>query len=86
MLESILTQQLFGGNGWRIVDEAIDLGQMRVMVWLVPTRKSAFCSGCGELKRVALDTKRRERSWRHLDVWNWRTIVVAPLRRVRCRW
>jgi hypothetical protein len=85
MLDSILAQQLYGGNGWRITEETVDLAQSEVVVRLQPTRKSAFCSGCGELKRRALDTKRKERSWRHLDVWNWRTIVVAPLRRVRCR-
>jgi len=85
MLTRILAQQLYGGNGWRIVDEEVDIAQLTVAIRLEPTRRAAFCSGCGELKRRALDTKRRERKWRHLDTWNWRTVVIAPLRRVRCR-
>ncbi len=52
---------------------------------LEPTRKSAVCSGCGELKRCALDTKTKARLWRHLDCWRMRTDVIAPLRRVRCK-
>ena len=50
-----------------------------------PTRHSAVCSGCGQTKRRALDTKHPARAWRHLDGWGIRTLVIAPLRRVRCR-
>ncbi|MGH6692789.1 MAG: ISL3 family transposase [Gammaproteobacteria bacterium] len=85
MLDDILTRQLCAGNGWRIADSRFDLTQA-LEVRLEPTRLSAVCSGCGETKRRILDTKTPARSWRHLDAWGVRTVVVAPLRRVRCRW
>lgn len=84
MLDEILTRQLYGGNGWRISDER--LTAEGIEVYLVPTRESAVCSGCGETKKGFHDTKHRARRWRHLDGWGVHTLVVAPLRRVRCRW
>lgn len=87
MLEDILAQQLYGGNGWRIVEVRHNLVRGSVIeVYLQPTTQSAVCSGCGETKRCALDTKRKARRWRHLDAWNVQTEIIAPLRRVRCRW
>jgi len=84
MLEQILIQQLCAGNGWRVSDEKRT--REGIEVRLVPSRQSAVCSCCGETKRRTLDTKRRERRWRHLDAWGVQTVVIAPQRRVRCRW
>lgn len=84
MLDDILTQQLCAGQGWRIKESRVDVGHALV-VHVTPTRNSAVCSGCGETKRRFHDIKGL-RSWRHLDAWGIRTLVVAPLRRVRCRW
>jgi len=53
---------------------------------LEPTRQSAVCSGCGETKRRFLDYKGKGRRWRHTDAWRVKTVVVAPVRRVKCRW
>jgi transposase len=85
MLDDILTRQLCAGNGWRVVDALYD-GDQVLRVRLEPTRSSARCSGCGETKRRLLDTKTAARKWRHLDAWGVQTIILAPLRRVRCRW
>jgi transposase len=85
VLEDILTRQLCAGQGWRIETIDEDLTQALV-VRLRPTRQSAVCSGCGETKRRVLDTKTAGRQWRHLDAWGVRTLIVAPLRRVKCRW
>jgi transposase len=84
MLNDILTRQLCAANGWRIREAEFDVTQ-GLVVRLEPTRQSAVCSGCGETKRRFHDVK-AVREWRHLDAWNVRTLVVAPLRRVRCRW
>jgi transposase len=84
MLEDILTRQLCAANGWRIIGAEYDGGQ-RLVVRLEPIRHSAVCSGCGETKRRFHDVK-GTREWRHLDAWNVHTLVVASLRRVRCRW
>src|SRR6266700_3032161 len=84
MLDEILARQLYGGNGWRIIEER-ETGE-GIEVCLTPTRESAVCSGCGETKKRFHDTKHRARRWRHLDGWGVHTLVVAPLRRVRCRW
>jgi transposase len=51
---------------------------------LEPTRKMADCSLCGRRCRVH-DIKSKAREWRHTDAWGARTVVIAVLRRVRCR-
>ena len=81
----ILASQLAAASGWRIRFEAYDPGSGVWVYRVTPTRQSAVCSGCGETKRRALDTKNCARHWRHLDAWGIRTIIVAPLRRVACR-
>jgi transposase len=87
MLTEILAEQLYGGkgHGWRIAESWYDYVRQHLVVRLVPTRGMAFCSCCGAAYRHPLDTKNWTRSWRHRDAWGVRTIVVAPLRRVRCR-
>jgi transposase len=87
MLESILADQLFGGNGhgWRIVECRWNPVLMRIIVRVESTRQGAICSCCGCAVKRALDTKTRERTWRHLYAWNVATWVQAPLRRVNCR-
>ena len=82
---SILALQLAAANGWRVSFDHYDPDEGAWRVRLEPTRRSAVCSGCGQTKRRALDTKHPARAWRHLDGWGIRTLVVAPLRRVRCR-
>ena len=86
MLENILLQQLCAGNGWRIAESHDDVAQVKVVIRLEPTRRSAVCSGCGETKKRFLDTKTKARSWRHLDAFGVASEIVAPLRRVQCRW
>jgi len=83
MLEDILTRQLYGGNGWRISDERQT--SEGIEVYLVPTRESAVCSGCGKRKPRCHDTKHHARRWRHRGAWGIETVVIAPLWRVRCR-
>jgi len=62
------------------------LRTLEVVMRLEPTRQSAVCSGCGETKRRFLDYKGKGRRWRHTDAWRVKTVVVAPVRRVKCRW
>ncbi len=81
----ILALQLAIANGWRVSFDSYSGTDGSWHVHLYPTRQSAVCSGCGETKRCALDIKNCARAWRHLDGWGIRTVVIAPLRRVRCR-
>jgi transposase len=83
MLEKLLAEQLYGGNGWRIAETVVRATGIEVR--LEPARESAVCAGCGETKRRSHDVKTWERRWRHLDAWGVETHVVAPLRRVCCR-
>ena len=84
MLDEILTRQLCPAKGWRIAASHQD-ETGALVIHLLPTRQSAACSGCGAVRRRALDRKNKARRWRHLDAWGVRTYLVAPLRRVRCR-
>jgi len=84
MLDEILTRQLCPAKGWRIAGGDRDLNGAMV-IRLEPTRQSAACSGCGAVRRRALDTKDKARRWRHLDAWGVQTFIIAPLRRVQCR-
>jgi transposase len=80
-----LALQLGAASGWRVSFENYDPADGAWHVRVQPTRHSAVCSGCGQTKRRALDTKNAARTWRHLDGWGLRTLVIGPLRRVRCR-
>ena len=86
LAREIVARQLYGANGWRIVEDYHDLRTLEVVMRLEPTRQSAVCSGCGETKRRFLDYKGKGRRWRHTDAWRVKTVVVAPVRRVKCRW
>ncbi len=84
MPESILARQLYERKGWRIVRSAFVLRLLAIEVRLEPTRWKADCSGCGRRCRVH-DVKTKAREWRHTDAWGARTVVIAAVRRVRCR-
>jgi transposase len=84
MPESILTRQLYDRKGWRIARSEFVLRVLALEVRLEPTRWKADCSSCGRRCRVH-DVKAKAREWRHTDAWGVKTLVIATLRRVRCR-
>lgn len=84
MPESILARQLYERKGWRIARSEFVVRLLAVEVRLEPTRWKADCSSCGRRCPVH-DVKAKAREWRHTDIWGAKTIVIAALRRVRCR-
>jgi transposase len=67
---------------WRVVDVQLDVrgGEIRVRVEAKPGVQFA-CPECGKVSG-GYDT--RERSWRHLDTCQFKTILTAPVPRVSC--
>lgn len=67
---------------WRVVDVQLDTkgGEVRVKVEAEADAGCA-CPECGK-RCPRYDT--RERSWRHLDTCQFKTILTAPVPRVRC--
>ena len=67
---------------WRVVDVQLDSGGGEIRVKVEPRADAQFaCPECG--KRCA-GYDARERSWRHLDTCQFKTILTAPVPRVRC--
>jgi transposase len=67
---------------WRVVDVQLDTrgGEVRVKVEAAADARCT-CPTCGK-QCPRYDA--RERSWRHLDTCQFRTILTAPVPRVRC--
>ena len=82
--DRVLARQLFQGAGWRIVRSELVLRRLAMEVHVEATGWKAACARCGRRCPVH-DVKARHREWRHTCAWGLRTIVIASLRRVRCR-
>lgn len=67
---------------WEVRDVRLDLkgGEVRVMV----AAKSATSMSCPECGKSCPGYDSRERSWRHLDTCQFKTILVADVPRVNC--
>jgi len=68
---------------WHVADVVLDRARQEVRVRLsFSERAQAECPECGE-KCPGYDT--RQRSWRHLDTCQFKTIIEADVPRVSCR-
>jgi len=84
MQDRELFSQLLGLRGsWEVTEVKVDYAELRVDIWvgwsggeLVP------CSVCGDM--CSLYVHREERSWRHLDTMQFRTILHCRIPRVKC--
>jgi transposase len=67
---------------WRVVDVQLDArgGEIRVKV----EAKTDAQFACPECRKPSPGYDTRERSWRHLDTCQFKTILTAPVPRVRC--
>lgn len=67
---------------WEVVDVVLDRAgrEVRVKVCWNPS-SGVSCPECGE---TCAQHDRRERSWRHLDTCQYRTILTAMIPRVKC--
>jgi transposase len=67
---------------WRVVDVKLDVGGGEVRVRVEAKADAQF--GCPECGNPSAGYDTRERSWRHLDTCQFKTILTAPVPRVRC--
>ena len=85
LLAKLISTSLNLGDDWRVVDVHVrecDPGpdELHVYVERVPGR-ALPCPRCGAMHGV-YDT--RERTWRHLDIWEYKTYVHCRLPRLDC--
>lgn len=85
MLAALFEKSLNLGSEWKVVDVEFRevegaKGELHIFVGR-STGKAMFCTACGGMHGV-YDT--REREWRHLDVWQYKTIVHCKVPRVEC--
>jgi transposase len=68
---------------WAVTEVELrhDVGEVVVRVEWQPTKR-VVCPECGE---ECPQHDRRERSWRHLDTCQYKTILTATVPRVKCR-
>ena len=85
MLAALFEKSLNLGPEWRVVNvEFVEVkgGKDELHVYVErSTGKAMFCTACGGMHSV-YDT--REREWRHLDIWQYKTIVHCKVPRVEC--
>jgi len=79
----LFTAALGLGSPWEVVDVAFDPNQGRIdfHVGFAPGTRFA-CPQCGTEQQPVHDT--RERSWRHLNFFQYQAYIHAPVPRVRC--
>lgn len=85
MLAALFEKSLNLGPEWKVV--AVEFrevegsrDELHIFVERA-TGHAMFCSACGGMHGV-YDT--REREWRHLDIWQYKTIIHAKVPRVEC--
>lgn len=67
---------------WRVRDVTLDVGGGEVRVTVAPKSDAALtCPECG---KACPGYDSRQRSWRHLDTCQFKTILVADVPRVNC--
>lgn len=82
MEDSELYRQILGLEApWTVVDVVLDLPGGTVSVFVQREDRSLECPECG-VACPRYDS--RQRSWRHLDTCQYRTILVAEVPRVQC--
>jgi len=82
-IDELFTQGLLLDSPWR-VDMSSFVGEPRRLVLhlgLDGETRSLPCPGCGEAGCAIHD--RRERTWRHLNFWQYETLIHAEVPRVR---
>jgi len=67
---------------WRVVDVQLDMGGGEVRVKVEAMADAQFA--CPECGKMCPRHDKRERSWRHLDTCQFKTILTAPVPRVSC--
>jgi transposase len=80
--EDLLTIALDLPQFWTIDHIDMDIKNLEVHVWLRHDKTRLPCKECNESSPVYDHGKMR--SWRHLDLWEYRTYIHAEIPRVNC--
>jgi transposase len=82
MNDKRLYEQLLGiSHPWSVADVTLRLDQGEVLITIEGDPESEVCPDCG--KRCP-GYDRQERRWRHLDTFQYRTILIASVPRISC--
>jgi transposase len=85
MLAMLLAKSMNLGPEWTVMDarfKKVDGGKDELHIYIVRTSgQSVPCPECGR-KTGVYDT--RERQWRHLDIWQFKTIIHCDVPRTDC--
>ena len=85
MLAALFEKSLNLGPEWKVVDaefREVEGGKDELHVFVErATGRAMFCTACGGMHGVY---DAREREWRHLDIWQYKTIVHCKVPRVEC--
>jgi transposase len=85
MLAALLEKSMNLGPEWTLVDaefRTVERGKDELHIYIRRTPGHAVpCPKCGAMRGV-YDV--REREWRHLDIWQFKTIIHCDVPRVDC--
>jgi len=82
MQEALFCQALGLEAPWEVDRVALDVARSRIDLYVVWRSNSAPCPACGELEQKIHD--HRQRSWRHLDFFQFEAHVHCELPRIAC--
>ena len=82
MQEALFCQALGLISPWAVERVALDVERSRIDLYVVWQARSAPCPACGAIDQKLHD--HRQRSWRHLDFFQFEAHVHCQLPRVAC--
>ena len=82
MQEALFRQALGLTQPWDVERVALDVARRRLDLYVVWRASSATCPACGALAQKIHD--HRQRSWRHLDFFQFEAYVHCELPRIAC--
>ncbi len=82
MQEALFRQALGLASPWDVERVALDVAHSRIDLYVVWRADSAACPACGALEQKIHD--HRQRSWRHLDFFQFEAHVHCDLPRIAC--
>lgn len=82
MQEALFCQALGLVSPWEVERVALDVARSRIDLYVVWRANSAACPACGEVDQRIHD--HRQRSWRHLDFFQFEAHLHCELPRIAC--
>ena len=82
MQEALFSQALGLAEPWAVDSVKLDVARSRIDLHLAWRAKSGTCPACGAAEQKVHD--QRQRSWRHLDFFQYEAHVHCELPRIGC--